>query len=237
MRILMTRPLAESEALAKKLGDEGHDVIISPMLNIQPSAFQLPTEKYHTLVFTSRHAVAPTAQKPALRDLPVFCIGTATAEAATQAGFNVVADAEGDRGRLVGEIARHKPRHILFMSGADERGDIVSELAAAKVRATRCVVYRATLAAAFTEDAATALATNSIDLALLFSARSAATFAKLSHGIAGFDRSALAIACLSEAVAEAAGAGWAREHVSATLTTQGLLESAGLVCDSAATVS
>jgi uroporphyrinogen-III synthase len=237
MRILITRPIAESEALAIALSNEGHDAIISPMLIIQPSAFQVPTEKFHALVFTSRHAVALSAQKSALRDVPVFCIGTATAEAATQAGFNVVADAEGDRGRLVGEIARHKPRHILFMSGADERGDIVSELAAAKVRATRCVVYRAVLASALTEAAATALNTNSLDMALLFSARSATTFAKLSHTIAGFNRSTLSIACLSEAVAEAAGTGWASVQISATLTTQGLLESAGLVCDSAAIVS
>ncbi len=234
MRILVTRPLEENKSLASQLEARGHSVISSPMLTLQQTPFQAPGEKAQAVVFTSRHAVAPSASIAAIRVLPAFCIGPATAEAAAAAGFTVVAQANGDRGTLIGEIARHRPKHILFMSGADERGDIVSELAAAKVRATRSIVYRAALATTLSEAAQAALAANALDIALLFSPRSATTFAKLSHDIPGFDRGKLAIACISDAAAQAAGGNWATVHVAAAPTTNDILECAGLLCDSAA---
>jgi uroporphyrinogen-III synthase len=233
LRILVTRPSSENTPLANLLEGCGHTVIHSPMLTIQQTPFQSPGEKAHAVVFTSRHAVAPAASIAAVRVLPAFCIGPASADAAKAAGFTVVAQANGDRGTLIGEIARHRPKHILFMSGADERGDIVSELAAAKVRATRSIVYRAALATAFSDDARAALAAHALDIALLFSPRSASAFAKLSHDVTGFDRSKLTIACLSDAVAEAAGGNWATVHVAAAPTTKDILECAGLLCDSA----
>ncbi len=234
MRILVTRPAADSSLLAQLLTDAGHVAIVSPMLEIKPAPFQMPSDKAQALVFTSRHAVAPAAAAPGALALPAFCIGPATADAATAAGFNVVAQADGSRGALVAQIAAHRPKHIVFISGADERGDIVSELAAAKVRATRCVVYRATAATSFSDAAQQLLSANQVDMALLFSARSAATFAKLVDALPGFDRSQLQLGCLSEAVQASAGGNWATVCIPPTPSLNDLLECAGLVCDSAA---
>jgi uroporphyrinogen-III synthase len=235
MRVLLTRPLRESAELATILARCGHSAIQSPLLDIVALAWDMPHDAVDALVLTSQNAV-PQNHLDVLQGMPCFCIGAATAVAARAAGLNVVSHAQGDRAKLIADIAAAKPRHVLFLSGHQERADLIAALAALDIPATKRIVYRADAIAGFSADAHEALVQNNIDWVLLFSPRSAGEFcrhlAQLPTGIAA----SLRLACLSEAVADVCRANqeadWAQVAVANTPSLQALLAAAGLLCDS-----
>jgi uroporphyrinogen-III synthase len=237
MRVLLTRPLDDSLVLSEQVSRQGHQSIISPVLKIATVAWELPDEEIDALVLTSHHAV-PVQHLDQLGPIPCFCIGERTTAAARAAGFTVAADGEGNRNGLVRKIADVKPRHILFLSGEQERGDMIAELAAVHIPATRRIVYRAESVTAFTPEAVTALQQNEIDWVLLYSPRSAGLFCQLVSQLPVVDKSHLRLACLSQAVADActeawADANWAQVVIANRPSSSALLAAAGLICDTA----
>lgn len=232
MRVLVTRPQQDSERLADILALCGHEVIVSPLLSIVPLEWEFPSENIDALVLTSHNAVT-SRHNEKLTSLSCYCIGDATAAAARAAGFSVVAACGSDRTALVQKIAADNIGHALFLSGHEERADLVAELAASGVAATRRRVYDAQAVGAFSPAAAAALQENQVDRVLLFSPRSAALFSVLFERLPQAEKSRVALACLSAAVADAAGADWAQIVVAHQPTTTHLLAASGLLCDSA----
>ncbi len=232
MRVLVTRPEKDSTELARILGLAGHEAILSPMLTIVPLAWDMPTENIDAVVLTSHNAVTE-AHREKLKNIPCYCIGQTTADAARAAGYHIVASCGGDRAALVQSVAADKPRHALYLSGHDERADLFAELATVGVRATKRRVYEARAVTAFSPSAVSALQNNSIDYVLLYSPRSARLFRTLLDALPGAQKSGLVLACLSAAVADACGADWAQIIVAQTPTTAHLLAASGLLCDSA----
>jgi uroporphyrinogen-III synthase len=97
MRLLLTRPADDSEATAAELRRRGHDVLIEPMLAIQP----LPDAPFEpagaqAILLTSANGARALAGRAVPRTLPVFAVGDATARAAADAGFGRVESAGGD---------------------------------------------------------------------------------------------------------------------------------------------
>ena len=84
--------------LAESLG--GVESLIEPVIDIHPlNDVQLPNlDKMQALLLTSANGVRAFAERQAgaLPDLPVFCVGDATARAARAAGFGNVESAGGD---------------------------------------------------------------------------------------------------------------------------------------------
>ena len=102
MRLLLTRPEAESRALAARLAASGILATVAPLLRIETEAVALADlatalDGVRGLVFTSSHGVAAFAALESRRDLPVFAVGPATETAARGAGFAVVHGADGDQ--------------------------------------------------------------------------------------------------------------------------------------------
>jgi uroporphyrinogen-III synthase len=73
----------------------------------------------HALAFTSANAVRAFAGLEARRDLPVFAVGGATAEAARAAGFGAVEDAAGDVQALADHLIARRPGRILHPAAAE----------------------------------------------------------------------------------------------------------------------
>jgi uroporphyrinogen-III synthase len=232
MLILVTRPEKDSAVLAEIIGRAGHEAIVSPLMDIVPVAWAMPETDIDALVLTSHNAVS-AYHAEILKKYPCFCIGAATAQAASAAGFDVIAHADGDRSGLITALVSSNSKNILFLSGHIERADLVTELAASGIQAVRRIVYEAHARTCFSADAARALAENSIDCVLLFSPRSAAIFRTLHEGLTGAAKSRLTLACLSAAVAQACGAGWSHIALAQQPSTQHLLAAAGIMCDSA----
>jgi uroporphyrinogen-III synthase len=205
MKVLLTRPRAAAERLAQDLAARGHEVLIEPLLTIEPLPGPLPElAGVQALVITSANA-APALAGTDPR-LPVFVVGSATAAAARHAGRRDVRIGEGDARALARLIARQlRPADgaLLHLSGSEVRAELGHDLAAAGFALRRHAVYRARAAQELSAEVIAALRAGEVDAVLLFSPRSAATLVDLlaRHGLAGALSGTEAI-CLSEAVAE-----------------------------------
>jgi uroporphyrinogen-III synthase len=203
MRIVVTRPQADGARTATALEALGHEVLVAPLMRIEPVAAAL-AGTWSAIVITSANALQAAAISE-FKSLPVFAVGSRTAEAARQAGFATVSATNGDTKNLVRLIAARyagAKAPLLYLAGEDRAGDLVAELATRDIRAEMKIVYRA-VAEPFPPVLAAALEAGDIDAVLHFSRRSAELFiegAKAS-GVAGPAEDVRHL-CLSAQVAE-----------------------------------
>jgi uroporphyrinogen-III synthase len=229
MRLLITRPQPAADATAARLEAMGHRVLVSPLLVPVAMAWTPPAQPPTALLLTSANAVRLSGAPADWRALPVFAVGSATATAARAAGFGDVRDAGGDVAAALKLAAEAGAASILHLAGADRTDAPLPHGLTVEVR----IVYTATLEA-LTIDAVAALRGGTIDVVLLYSARTAAQFA-VQMDNAGHDRSRVNLAAISPAVADAAGAGWAEIVVAAEPNEDSLFTAtfaaAGRLCD------
>ena len=156
-----------------------------------------------TSVFGARELARATSE----RDLPVYAVGDATAEAARDAGFTRVESARGDASALTALVLdRLDPAKgpLLYAAGRVTSGDFPDPLTEAGFEVRRVELYAARPAAALSPETVDALREGSLDLALFFSPRTAATFVRLIRdaGLADACGRVTALA-ISPAVADA----------------------------------
>ncbi len=207
MRLVLTRPQDDSERTGAALRAHGHDVLIAPLIKVEPVAFAV-NSKWGAVVVTSANAAAAVATHPAraqLIALPVYAVGRRSADAARTAGFSNVTSAGGDLDDLVRLIGEHRPdtrAPMLYLAGEDRAGDLIGDLAVHGIAAELAVVYRA-VTAPFPPDLIAALKKGEVDGALHFSKRSAENFLDGAKK-AGVTAQALAVHhyCLSAQIAE-----------------------------------
>ena len=207
MRVLVTRPQADAERTAAVLRARGHDVLVAPLMRVEPIAADLD-RKWSAVVITSANAVnaiAHNSARGALIKLPVFSVGRRSAEAAQQVGFTDVASANGDVHDLVRLIAARLDKNktpVLYIAGEDRATDLLAELSARGIAAEMRVVYRA-VTTPLPPPLIEALKAAEVDAVLHFSRRSADNYV-MGARTAGISGPALAVRqlCLSEHVAE-----------------------------------
>ena len=204
MRVAVTRPEPNNERSAKTLCAQGHDVLLAPLMRVEPVAADL-AGAWSAVVVTSANApraLAADASR-ALLTLPLFAVGARSAEAARAAGFTQVTSADGDVHALVRLVAeRHKGNApVLYLAGEHRAADFVSALARRGVATTMRVVYRA-VTAPFPPALIEALRGKVLDAVFHYSKRSAENFVAGAR-VAGVEAEALATnhICLSEQVA------------------------------------
>jgi uroporphyrinogen-III synthase len=118
MKVWVTRTEPGASETAARLRALGHDSLVAPLLAVRALPFSAP-ERVGAIAFTSRNGVAAVTDWPeaaAWRDLPVFAVGDATAQAARAAGFRRVESARGDVEAL---------RHLLTARRADWSGPVL----------------------------------------------------------------------------------------------------------------
>jgi uroporphyrinogen-III synthase len=239
MRILVTRPETVAAGLAAALAARGHEAVVAPLLEIEPvPGDALDLAGCQAILLTSANAVTGLATRDAPRELPVFAVGDATAAAAAEAGFGEVRSAGGDArdlARLVLQTLRPTDGALLHACGRDRAVDFAQLLGPHGFEVRRLVVYAARPAARLPAAAADGLARGTIDAVLLFSPRTAATFARLA-GEVGLEGACakVAVVCLSDAVADAVkGLHWRSVVVARTPDTDAALEAVDGVARSA----
>lgn len=218
MKILVTRPEPGASATAARLAELGHEPILAPCLTITARAAKLPVLPA-ALIITSGQAVPGLPDR--LRQVPVFCVGDATAGRLRQAGFTSVASAGGDASDLLRLIsARRLPGTHVLVTGRALGLALTGQLRAAGIPVLRRVVYAARPVSALDAPVRAALAAGQIAAALFFSAETAAAFARL-HPPATDGMDAYA---LSPAVADALRElPWRAIHVAEAPTEADLL--------------
>lgn len=234
--VLVTRPAEDAERTAALLAAHGYDALVEPLIAIEPAADAAAAlgdlAGVAGLVFTSANGVRAFAGACARRDLPVFAVGPATAEAARSAGFADVRTASGDvdaLATLVAAACRPEAGPLLHVAGEVVAGDLAGRLAEAGFAVQRAVLYRARPAAVLTQALKDTLARNRLAAALFFSPRTAQTFVRLIR-TSGLEESCrgMAAICLSRAVADAIGGlPWRATAVAATPTMDAALAALG----------
>ncbi|HTS40104.1 MAG TPA: uroporphyrinogen-III synthase [Xanthobacteraceae bacterium] len=209
MRLLITRPAEDGERSAAALRARGHQVLLAPLLRIEPIAdVDLGATDYAAILMSSANAARAIAPHPRMRDLmtrPVLAVGASTARAARTAGFLDVQSADGnarDLGRLAAARFSGSRAPLLYLTGDERARDLADDLPNVPVRTV--VVYRAVKIAALPPNVRDALLAGNLDGVLHFSLRSAEAFVACTKAAGLLDKAlALFHYCLSPRVAGA----------------------------------
>jgi len=216
MRVIVTRPQADSERTAAALRARGHEVLVAPLMRVEPIATDFASG-WSGIVITSANAptaIAKNSARDRLIKLPVYAVGRRSADAARRAGFADVISAGGDVRDLVQLIAeRHADASasLLYLAGEDRAADLVAELAVHGIAAQMAVVYRA-VANSLPPALTAALKASEVDAVLHFSKRSAENYLAGARRARIADKAvAVRHLCLSQQIAAPLAAAGAKD--------------------------
>ena len=226
--VIVTRPEPDASAFADLCRAHGLEPVLSPVMTIQHDSASADLSGVGALAFTSANGVRAFAATCGERNLPVFAVGKVTGEAARAAGFSDIYAADGDAQSLADHIASENAivaKGLLHIAGEDRAGDLIALLAERGISARRQTLYRALPATRLSDGAVAALKDESQSVWVsLFSPRSARLFVALAERAGLRDTlGRLRAACLSAAVAEAAGPDWAGAATAPDRTAQSLV--------------
>ncbi len=210
--IVITRPLGDEIILRDELLERGYRVIHEPLteiflrhdlrLNVEHALLTDPD----AVLITSKHGVQALALLTDIRDMFLLCVGEATANIATQLGF--------DRVSVTGESSEHMIDYILdcydedarflYISGEDISTDLGESLATRGMQVDRIAVYQAIATETLSDTLVEQLKRGQINAFTFFSTRTAQIFLALAEK-AGVTQNLQKIDafCLSESVENA----------------------------------
>ena len=157
--ILLTRPRAASERFAQEfralyhphgggdggaLAATGHvpQIMVLPLAEIVPCGPVPDMSAYRGAVFTSQNAVAAYALGGGRRDVPAYCVGDVTAQAARDLGMRAMSS-DGTAEELIADIcAKGLQGPLMHLRGAQGRGRVAQRLSAAGIPCDEAVLYR-----------------------------------------------------------------------------------------------
>jgi uroporphyrinogen-III synthase len=231
MRVLVTRPIDDANETAALLRARGHDPVIAPLLEVRYHDGQpLHVDGVQAILATSANGVRAFARRTSLRALPVFAIGSQTAQAARDAGFTDVRNADGNDGTLAQTVrATAKPPNgpLLHAAGAEAEGRLAAALTAAGFTVRTEVLYDVPAVPELPAAARDAYPT--LDAVLIFSARSAQAFVDCvaCAGLAPATTSILAVAISATAAKPLAALAFREVRIAARPNQASVLEALG----------
>lgn len=213
-RLVVLRPEPGASATMAKARERGLEAVAIPLFVVESASWEAPEPaSFDGLLLTSANALRHGGEGlDKLRGLPVYAVGAATAEAAREAGFDIAATGDAGVERLLGSI--EPDVKLMHLCGADRHEPTGPQ------EITAIPVYRATAIAA------PDLSGLDGAVALIHSPRAGQRLAELVE-----ERGSIAIASMSEAAAEAAGAGWQSVDAADEPTDDALLALAARLCN------
>jgi uroporphyrinogen-III synthase len=143
-KVWITRAQPGADETASRLTDLGFAPVVVPLLEARPLGRDpIDLTDITALAFTSARGVEALATRTPVRDLPVFAVGAATAQAARAAGFTQVTAGDGDVEALADLIAEQSSRAgaLLHAAAAQPAGDLVGDLTRRGLPARALAVY------------------------------------------------------------------------------------------------
>ena len=201
--VVVLRPEPGNRRTAAALRALGMDVRQMPLFAVVPVDWTSPDPaRFDALLLTSANAVRHAGVGiAALKHLPVVAVGEATAAAARAAGFGVALTGNAD-GRAAVALAQDRGfARLLHLTGRDRAATGEAE---DRDRAVEPVTVYASNPVPLDDAVARSFENNAI---LLHSTRAAMRLAALVDA-SGAARARIALVAISQAVGDAAGAGW-----------------------------
>ncbi|MFV0243729.1 MAG: uroporphyrinogen-III synthase [Qingshengfaniella sp.] len=143
LRMLLTRPEdpARRFAALSRARLPGLRVVIAPLMRIVPVA-GLPSQgEARGLIFTSASGVQAFSGLGGRSDLPVHCVGRATARAARASGLAVGLVAQDAQGLIAQVIQARPPAPLLHLHGRHVSGQVAADLTAGGIPTTAAILY------------------------------------------------------------------------------------------------
>jgi len=217
--LLVLRPQPGADETATRAVAQGLAPLVIPMFQVQAVPWSVdPTIPYDAVFITSSNGLQFIDNNlNSLKDLPILCVGVATAEAARRAGLSdVVAGTEG-AAALADLAAALGYHHLLWLAGEPHtpvsHPNLIFDVK---------IIYETVELGI---DAQIRDATKQPLIALVHSARAARRFAALVP-----ERGHLDLVAISEKAAIAAGRGWASVHWPDAPSDGAMLEIAAPLC-------
>ena len=183
MRILVTRPLEDGQAIAARLMAMGHRVLLAPLLTPRYEDGPEPElDGVQAILATSANGIRALVNRTARRDTAIFAVGPQTAQEARDAGFTDIKSADGDSVALAIAVTRWAAPHqgkLLHVCGAEAPGTLAAALARHGFEVERVPLYAVAAATQLPPHAERALEDGEVDAAMFFSPRSARLFCEL----------------------------------------------------------
>lgn len=184
--ILLTRPRAQSEELARELGrTDGLDakILISPLMAIEPVSSPPSLDPFDAAIFTSENGVREFSKLHDPGGKIAYCVGPRTARVASEAGFKAV-NAGGTAENLLAAMpapTRARGR-LLWVCGVHKAFDLAPCLASRGFEIQEACLYMQA-ERALSEEAMQLLRSGERVILPLFSRRSADLFLKAASGM------------------------------------------------------
>jgi uroporphyrinogen-III synthase len=209
--LLVLRPEPGNGATAARAAALGLEVLQVPLFSTVAQPWTAPDPSaFDFLLLTSANAIRHGGdQLRKLTTLDVMAVGQATADAARAGGFHVRLTGGGGVEALLADVP--SGARLLHLAGAHHRA------AASRHDVKTIIVYRA--------EPLRVTLPRGPQVALVHSPRAGQRLAELAT-----DRTAIAIAAISEQAAQACGEGWARVEAAATPADGPLLALAASLC-------
>lgn len=173
--IVITRPEAQGLRFADQVRARlGCGVVIelSPLMRIDNTGDLPDLNPVQTLIFTSGNGVSAYLAKTTRRDIPCYCTGEATANAAREAGLKAIS-CGGTAGDLVTRIVADRIEGpCLHIRGEHGVGNVAERLSEAGILTDQVVLYRQ-VTQAVSASAQAVLQGEALVILPLFSPRSA----------------------------------------------------------------
>jgi uroporphyrinogen-III synthase len=204
MLVLLTRALEEAKRTAARLAQEGHEAVLSPVLEMVPTGAMWPAGVVDGVIATSARAFELLSAEPewplpeARRLLPLLLVGAKTHEAARERGFSgpalIVPDAKTLAAEL--EVRFAAPRRFVYLAGRDRKPDLEDCLSKAGHTIELIEVYAAQPAESLVEEALIRAGRGEIGAVLHYSRRSAGIFLSVARN-SRLDLSRMNHVCIS----------------------------------------
>jgi uroporphyrinogen-III synthase len=146
VQVWITRSQPGADRLAAALRRQGYEVLVQPVLDIEPLSVDVPTDGFQIVIFLSEHAVRCGLPHlhPHLPHATVFAVGGRTAEVLAAAGVlaRVPVTASSEGLLAMPELQQLSDSRILVVCGAAGREVLAPALAERGARVDKLVCYR-----------------------------------------------------------------------------------------------
>ena len=143
MKVIVTRPAEQAEPLASRLREHGHEVVLCPLIRIEPLGDDaIDVAGYDWVVVTSGNAARELVRRAAGPLPKVAAVGPGTARVLEEASVRVALVPEVSTQEGLVDVFPRPPGRVLFAAAEGARRHLVEALGADFVPLYRAVALR-----------------------------------------------------------------------------------------------